>query len=42
MSVFGDMSKGERNRVKIRVMAAMARRPKMRAVSSAGVRRTGT
>ena len=42
MSVFGGMSKGARNRIKIRVKAAMGTQAKTRAGSSAGARPRGT
>jgi site-specific DNA recombinase len=42
MSVFGGLSKGERNRVKLRVRAAMSARLRWRAGSSAAGRRTAT
>lgn len=42
MSVFGGMSKGERNRIKIRVRTAMAARAKDEGRFLGGARGTGT
>ena len=40
MSLYGGMSKGERNRIKTRVRSRWQRRPRSRAASSAAGRRT--
>jgi hypothetical protein len=42
MSVFGGMSKGERNRIKVRVRTAMATRPRSKVATWAAARRTAT